>query len=217
MREYTDPSVIDGIRNGADWADPTADPTLIDWPARQAAAAVFFHIIDSRPVNPAAPTGIERGRNELGHWGEMQCADALVFATDDTGARRLLMIERGDGHGWAIPGGKLDQGETALAGAVRELHEETGLSLPAAAWRLLPARVVPDPRASDEAWMVTTPAVTTLDASAGLPAVAGADDAKRAAWINATTYEDVVTCLATLYDGGQVFRAHRQLLQEALS
>jgi 8-oxo-dGTP pyrophosphatase MutT (NUDIX family) len=30
---------------------------------------------------------------------------------------------------WAFPGGKLEAGETTLAGALRELHEETGIAL----------------------------------------------------------------------------------------
>ncbi|MEM6544257.1 MAG: CoA pyrophosphatase [Pseudomonadota bacterium] len=31
---------------------------------------------------------------------------------------------------WALPGGRIDEGETAVEGALRELHEEVGLRLP---------------------------------------------------------------------------------------
>src|SRR5690554_360552 len=126
--EWTHPDVYTrGIAEG--WADPEVDPTRIDWEQRLRHAAIPFLVVDGRPVNPAAPTGIRRGRGELGHWGEAQAADAAVTA-HHSGRRWLLMIERDDGHGWALPGGHVDPGETAVAAAVRELREETGLTLP---------------------------------------------------------------------------------------
>jgi ADP-ribose pyrophosphatase YjhB (NUDIX family) len=225
MREYTAASVFEGIRDGAPWAEATMDPTLIDWPARQAAAAIPFEVIDGRPIIPGPSTGITRGRNELGHWGEMQCADAVVIAVDQPITRRrvrrrrrwVLLIERGDGHGWAIPGGKLDAGETALQAAQRELQEETGLVLPGARWTSRPAILVPDPRASDEAWMVTTPAVAEIRVGGpdDLPPVLGADDARRAIWCPADSYGVVVAHLVQVYDG-TVFAAHQDLLAEIL-
>jgi 8-oxo-dGTP pyrophosphatase MutT (NUDIX family) len=192
------------------------DPTRIDWAARQAAALIPFEVVDGRPLNPYAPTGIRYGRNELGHWGEQVCADAIVTAHVSHSGWRLLMIERDDGHGWALPGGKVDPGEDAHAAAVRELREETGLVVHPAAWRrVLPARYVPDPRASDEAWMVTTVAVADLGGGSGLPPVTGGDGAGRAAWVRADSYDVLTADLHSTY-GGCVFAAHQQLLQEWL-
>ncbi|WP_063843009.1 NUDIX domain-containing protein [Sphaerimonospora mesophila] len=214
MTDYTHPDVLTlGVRAG--WADPETDPTRIDWAARQATAAIPFRVVDGRPVNPCETTGIRYGRNELGHWGEALCADAIVTATM-AGRRRLVMVERRDGHGWALPGGHVDPGEDPGAAAVRELEEETGLVIPGATWRTLPARYVPDPRASDEAWMVTVPAITHLGPLPDLPAVAGADDAKRAAWITADTYAVLLADLATSF-GGEVFAAHRAMLADLLT
>lgn len=219
-RTYTHPSVLDGIAAGASWADPTMDPTAIDWTPRRAAAAIPFPLVDGRPVNPYAPTGIRYGRNELGHWGEQQCADAIVTATDTYGCRWLLMVERSDGHGWALPGGYVDPGEDPIAAAYRELAEETGLIVAGARIRrcvTLPARYVPDPRASDEAWMVTTPVRIHLgDGCRGLPEVTGHDDARRAAWIPADDLYAVVRHLADTYSG-VVFPAHRDLIAHALT
>ena len=214
-RTYTHPDVLTvGVAEG--WADPETDPTRIDWTERQRRALIPFQVINGRPVNPVERTGIRYGRNELGHWGEQACADALVTATTPDGHRRIVMVERSDGHGWAIPGGKVDPGETPVQAAVRELAEETGLSLPDAHWRTTPPRYVPDPRASDEAWMVTVLAVADLGQVDTLPAVAGADDAARAAWVRADTYDTLTRHLAERY-GGRVFRAHVAMLQEALA
>lgn len=218
--EFTHPSVFEGIAAGASWADPEMDPTRIDWAARQAAAAIPFRVVDGRPVSPAAPTGIRYGRNELGHWGEQVCADAVVIATDDTGRRWIILVERSDGHGWALPGGYVDAGETPAAAAVRELGEETGLLLypeEGVTWQAMPARVTDDPRASDEAWMVTVPALVRLGPypRADFPTLSGADDARRAEWVPADTYATLVDHLAAAYRG-EVFPAHRALLREVL-
>ncbi|WP_326646036.1 NUDIX domain-containing protein [Streptosporangium sp. NBC_01755] len=217
MTTYTHPDVLTrGVEEG--WADPQEDPTRIDWAARQRDAAIPFQVVDGRPVSPGAPTGIRYGRGELGHWGERQAADAIVFART-AGGRWALMVERDDDHGWAIPGGCLDPGEDPLTAAVRELAEETGLTLPGASWQVLPVRIVPDPRATDEAWMVTWPAVADLGDLgdvAELPAVTGADDARRAEWVRADSYAVLVTDLKATYDG-QVFAAHQGLLAETLT
>lgn len=192
------------------------DPTQIDWAERQASAAIPFQVVNGRPVNPHAPTGIPNGRNQLWHWGEQLCADAIVTAFTEDG-RRLVMVERGDGHGWALPGGTVEQGERPEVGALRELREETGLRLGGVLWHVLPARYVPDPRASDEAWMVTVPVRTHLGVvrHADLPCVTGADDAKRAEWVRADTYTVLVDYLEATYQG-KVFAAHVDMLTELL-
>jgi 8-oxo-dGTP pyrophosphatase MutT (NUDIX family) len=215
-RTYTHPDVLTiGVRDG--WADPETDPTRIDWPARQAAAAIPFQVVDERPVNPCGPTGIRYGRNELGHWGEALAADALISATDRTGRRWVLMVERSDDHGWAIPGGHVDPGETPVEAAARELEEETGLIIPGALWQALPPQYVPDPRASDEAWMVTVLCTTDLGRLdwRSFPVPVGADDARRAEWVHADTYDTLTAHLRAAY-GGRVFAAHVDMLRASL-
>jgi ADP-ribose pyrophosphatase len=125
------------------------------------------------------------------------------------------MVQRGDGRGWAVPGGAVEPGESGMAAAVRELAEETGLHIPARACRAGQPVYVPDPRASDEAWAVTVPVHADLGAVGRLPHVAAADDARRAAWIPAASYRELTASLACR-PSGEVFAAHVRLLREFL-
>ena len=65
-------------------------------------------------------------------------AVAVTLVPDDQGrpcwvlTRRAARLGRHAGQ-WALPGGRLDPGESAEAAALRELAEEVGLGLPAAA------------------------------------------------------------------------------------
>lgn len=219
-RTFTHPDVLAAVVAGASWADPETDPARIDWTARQAAAVIPFRVVNGRPVNPCESTGIRYGRNELGHWGEQVCADALVSAHDAAGHRWIVMVERSDGHGWALPGGYVDPGEDPTDAAVRELQEETGLTAnPRDPWvTTLPARYVPDPRASDEAWMVTVPVRIDFGPCEHpwqLPLPTAGDDAVCATWVLADTFEALTAYVADEFYA-DIFPAHRAMLADAL-
>src|SRR3954453_2751008 len=73
-------------------------------------------------LEPRALSGLKRAA----------VAVALVEAAE--GGTALLLTRRASGlraHSsqWALPGGRCDAGETPVAGALRELHEELGLEL----------------------------------------------------------------------------------------
>jgi ADP-ribose pyrophosphatase len=164
--------------------DP-ADPTEIDWPKRQAEAWIPYQVVNGRPVCPfmgeARSDRPTYGRSDMRFWGENKMADALVTATF-RGVRYVLLIERGDGGGWAMPGGSIEPGETPQFAARRECGEETGLWL-AGPWASKDEpRWVPDPRGSMEAWAVTVVTRFDLGEVESLPEVRGGDDAREAMW-----------------------------------
>ena len=61
-------------------------------------------------------------------------AVALVLLPDDEGRACFLLTRRADrlrahARQWALPGGRMEPGESAAAAALRELEEEVGLTL----------------------------------------------------------------------------------------
>ena len=201
------------------------DPRAIDWARRQSHSVVWFTVYDGLPFHPRPHANLLPGRGGLKHWGEAVCSDAIVFATHpETGVRHLLLIERGDGHGWALPGGGLDAGEVSYEGCVRELAEETGLALDIEdVSRMLPPRVVDDPRAGQHAWMVTFPGVIHLPTgpfptgpfpTGPFPTVTGQDDATDAVWVPAESFDALDDYLHEI--GSGIFAAHVDLLREVL-
>ncbi|MDH5515740.1 MAG: NUDIX domain-containing protein, partial [Gammaproteobacteria bacterium] len=65
----------------------------------------------SRPVTPAI------------------AVDAIIEMSDRPGSPIVLIERRNPPHGWAIPGGFVDVGETLEAAVIREAKEETSLDI----------------------------------------------------------------------------------------
>jgi bifunctional NMN adenylyltransferase/nudix hydrolase len=111
-------------------------------------------------------------------------ADAMVACGD-----RVLVIRRKarPGQGlWALPGGFLEQDEFIVEAAMRELEEETGLSVDRETLRrcAVATRVFDAPWRDIRGRMVTHATLFRLtDAGGSPPAVQGGDDAAEAAWV----------------------------------
>lgn len=105
-------------------------------------------------------------------------ADALVVQ-----AGHVLLIERGGEYGrglYALAGGFLDQNETLLECALRELYEETGLVIDKNT--LKDTQIFDKPDRSARGRTVTSVFYFELFGD-DLPEVKGGDDANRAFWL----------------------------------
>ncbi len=96
-------------------------------------------------------------------------ADVIIELSDRTGRPIVLIERRNPPHGWAIPGGFVDIGETVEHAAIREAAEETGLDVHLVALLGIYSDPARDPRGH------TVTAVYVCEAS-GIPTAA--DDAK---------------------------------------
>ncbi len=83
--------------------------------------------VKEHPVCEKCGRFLAEGLDEWDDSPEMLCdclQSACVRIIEDG---KVLCVSRKDGRGWCLPGGKIEQGEISLAGAQRELLEETGI------------------------------------------------------------------------------------------
>lgn len=186
------------------------DPTTIDWPERQARAIVPFKVVNGRPRNPHGAGGGKRGRGDLWLWGENQAADPIVVTHIDSHPH-VLLIDRDDDGGWAIPGGMADPGETYTDTLVRELREETGVDVGALTPMIVSRGYVRDPRNTANAWICSTAAVFHVPHK---PQEIAGDDARAAGWFRFGSLDELRADVHR-HTGGQVYPAHWTMLLHA--
>lgn len=99
----------------------------------------------------------------------------------------ILLVKRGDMPGkglWALPGGFLNQDETMLDGAIRELKEETKIKVPVPVLKgsIKSSKTFDAPNRSARGRTITQ--AFFIDLGVGeLPKVKGSDDAEKASWV----------------------------------
>ena len=106
-------------------------------------------------------------------------------------APKYLLIQRGKAPSagmWSLPGGKLEYGETTLAGAMRELAEETIWPDGVDALRWYEAPMCTSDAIGDGYHYLIAQCFASLICDAP-PSLAPADDAADAAWF---TYQEIV-------------------------
>jgi 8-oxo-dGTP diphosphatase len=67
--------------------------------------------------------------HEWQHRNPLPTVDMIIDLGDETSPKIVLIKRRNPPHGWALPGGFVDYGETVEQAAAREAYEETGLKI----------------------------------------------------------------------------------------
>lgn len=100
----------------------------------------------------------------------------------------ILLVKRGDMPGkglLALPGGFLNQEETMLDGAIRELKEETKIKVPVPVLKgsIKTSKTFDAPNRSARGRTITQAFFIDLGFAEDLPKVKGSDDAEKAFWV----------------------------------
>jgi len=104
-------------------AKPSRSPKACVLSSRIAYRGPVFHVTTDQVAEPG---GIRARRDVVRHSGSI-----VILAVDDGKAEPRILLERQYRHAaqammWELPAGRIDEGESALAAARRELVEETG-------------------------------------------------------------------------------------------
>jgi 8-oxo-dGTP diphosphatase len=145
----------------------------------------------------------------------MSCVDLVVFV--DTGSNyKMLAIKRGKNpfQGmWALPGGNIDEAEHPIDAAIRELEEETGLTLKGMNLtpnthneHLTPVGIFDEPYRDPRNKNCVSYAFGTILNE--IPSVTAGDDATEADWIDVSYDGDISVDMA--FD-------HKEIVKKAVS
>jgi ADP-ribose pyrophosphatase YjhB (NUDIX family) len=138
---------------------------------------------------------IMKPATELWFDGPNYTADAIIIAETE---QKILLIDRIDGGGWALPGGFVNDDESSLAAAIREASEEAAAEVTTG--DLVYRGIVDDPRNTEWRWIETDAYLFSLPHATDAHA---RDDARDAGWF-------------ALDDLPHLYASHRAIIDRAL-
>ncbi len=170
---YTAAPVLEKVRsrsNPTGWAHPDINTLVPAEKARFLAQlrdeirrfAPWTKFVNNMPRNPVE-TGM-LGRGLLGRFGPNPAEDAIVLRYNKEGRLEVLVEDRLDGGGTALPGVLLAPGEEDQFGvaATRRLFEETNVTLDLTKGVLVYEGPSSDWRDTNDAWVITRGIATLL-------------------------------------------------------
>jgi ADP-ribose pyrophosphatase YjhB (NUDIX family) len=80
----------------------------VSYPTASSGRREYYHNSESPLANSMSPTAFVVARNRYGH---------------------VLLVRRADSGNWELPGGRVELGESAQIAAVREVKEESGVTV----------------------------------------------------------------------------------------
>jgi bifunctional NMN adenylyltransferase/nudix hydrolase len=199
-------SPVDGVHIRAAWLGSAGNDLQASLSALSSVAPSttldFMHAWSSLPFYQALVVEWKMLQQYRQAWASAPYAP--VFVTVDTVVRcagHVLLIRRGQPPGvglYAVPGGFIENRETTYQSALRELREETGLSLLESTMRdcLKGSAVFDHPDRSQRGRTITHAFYFDLGARA-LPEVTADDDAQSATWV---PVEQIVTLEDQFHD-----------------
>jgi bifunctional NMN adenylyltransferase/nudix hydrolase len=126
-----------------------------------------------------------------------QTVDAVVV---QSGSILLVQRRASPGRGlWALPGGFVNQKETLKQAVIRELYEETRISVPKPVLQgsITKQLTFDDPDRSERGRTITEAYLFRLEDRGALPKIKGGDDAAKAFWV---TFNEVRTRRSMLFE-----------------
>lgn len=134
-------------------------------------------------------------------------ADVVLLSCDASFTPHVLLIRRGGEPfkgAWALPGGFVEEGETSVQAAMRELKEETGIEL-SDSDELQLIGIYDTPGRDPRGWTISAAYVASVD---NMPSTKGGDDAAEAKWFELPNLPELA------FDHKQIMSGLLQMLSD---